>query len=596
MKELNAVNKYFLKYKWLLLLGIIFVITSNIFGLYTPEYIRYTVDIVKENLTAYHLTDGYVAQNDFKKQFQYYIIFFALVILITSLIKGLLMFFMRQTIIVMSRKVEYDQKNELYTHYQQLNTSFYKRNNTGDLMSRISEDVSRVRMYIGPAVMYLINTITLFFLVIYVMFNINAYLSFLVLLPLPVLVYAIYKVSDIINKKSEQSSIALSGLTTRAQEVFSGIRVIQSFAINQQIQKEFYDASKDYKDKNISLAKVDSFFAPLMLLLIGISTLLVIYIGGIEVSKGSFTTGNIAEFIYYINMLTWPVASLGWCVSLIQRAEASQKRINHFLEDKNEIINQPTAPIEHINQIEFKHVTFVYPDTGIQALTDISFHINKGEKIAIVGKTGSGKSTIAELLLRTYDIEQGKICINDYNLKDIDLIDFRQKTGYTPQEVFLFSDTVQNNILFGSESTKDKEKVEKYATITHVHNDILQLPKQYETIVGERGIMLSGGQKQRISIARSLIKEPELVVLDDCLSAVDAKTEKIILDNLHQNLQNKTVIFITHRIFAAMSFDKIIVLNDGKIAEQGNHTTLIKKKGIYFDLYQLQQTTETNEV
>jgi ATP-binding cassette subfamily B protein len=428
------------------------------------------------------------------------------------------------------------------------------------------------------------------------MFNINAYLSFLVLLPLPVLVYAIYKVSDIINKKSEQISIALSGLTTRAQEVFSGIRVIQSFAINQQIQKEFYDASKDYKDKNISLAKVDSFFAPLMLLLIGISTLLVIYIGGIEVSKGSFTTGNIAEFIYYINMLTWPVASLGWCVSLIQRAEASQKRINHFLEDKNEIINQPTAPIEHINQIEFKHVTFVYPDTGIQALTDISFHINKGEKIAIVGKTGSGKSTIAELLLRTYDIEQGKICINDYNLKDIDLIDFRQKTGYTPQEVFLFSDTVQNNILFGSESTKDKEKVEKYATITHVHNDILQLPKQYETIVGERGIMLSGGQKQRISIARSLIKEPELVVLDDCLSAVDAKTEKIILDNLHQNLQNKTVIFITHRIFAAMSFDKIIVLNDGKIAEQGNHTTLIKKKGIYFDLYQLQQTTETNEV
>jgi ATP-binding cassette subfamily B protein len=596
MKELNAVNKYFLKYKWLLLLGIIFVITSNIFGLYTPEYIRYTVDIVKENLTTYHLTDGYVAQNDFKKQFQYYIIFFALVILITSLIKGLLMFFMRQTIIVMSRKVEYDQKNELYTHYQQLNTSFYKRNNTGDLMSRISEDVSRVRMYIGPAVMYLINTITLFFLVIYVMFNINAYLSFLVLLPLPVLVYAIYKVSDIINKKSEQISIALSGLTTRAQEVFSGIRVIQSFAINQQIQKEFYDASKDYKDKNISLAKVDSFFAPLMLLLIGISTLLVIYIGGIEVSKGSFTTGNIAEFIYYINMLTWPVASLGWCVSLIQRAEASQKRINHFLEDKNEIINQPTAPIEHINQIEFKHVTFVYPDTGIQALTDISFHINKGEKIAIVGKTGSGKSTIAELLLRTYDIEQGKICINDYNLKDIDLIDFRQKTGYTPQEVFLFSDTVQNNILFGSESTKDKEKVEKYATITHVHNDILQLPKQYETIVGERGIMLSGGQKQRISIARSLIKEPELVVLDDCLSAVDAKTEKIILDNLHQNLQNKTVIFITHRIFAAMSFDKIIVLNDGKIAEQGNHTTLIKKKGIYFDLYQLQQTTETNEV
>ncbi len=600
MKALRAVNKYFIKYKWLLLLGIIFVITSNIFGLYTPEYIRYSIDIISDNLTTYHLADGFSNQQKFTSHFFYYILFFASIILITSLIKGLLMFFMRQTIIVMSRKVEYDQKNELYQQYQQLNTSFYKRNNTGDLMSRISEDVSRVRMYIGPAVMYLINTATLFILVITVMFNINAYLSFIVLLPLPILVYAIYKVSDIINVKSEQISIALSGLTTRAQEVFSGIRVIQSFAINPQIEQEFYKANEDYKEKNISLAKVDSFFAPLMLLLIGLSTLLVVYIGGIEVNKGSFTTGNIAEFVFYINMLTWPVASLGWCISLIQRAEASQKRINDFLEDKNEIINAPKVAFEDIKNISFDYVTFTYPDTGIQALTDINFTINNGEKIAIVGKTGSGKSTIAELLLRTYDTTQGKVCINQDDIKDINLIDYRNKIGYTPQDVFLFSDTVKNNILFGTELNTDSknsdDEVKKYATIAHVHNDIQQLTNGYETIVGERGVMLSGGQKQRISIARSLIKNPELVVLDDCLSAVDAKTERTILENLDKTLKDKTVLFITHRIFSVMNIDKIIVLDDGKIAELGNHATLIEKKGIYFDLYQLQQATELHEV
>lgn len=596
MKELRALNKYLIKYKWLLLLGILFVITSNIFGLHTPAYIRYAIDVVKENLNTYHLIKGFAIENAFKKHFTHYIIFFSLIILITSLIKGLLMFFMRQTLIVMSRKVEYDQKNELYQQYQQLNTSFYKRNNTGDLMSRISEDVSRVRMYIGPAIMYLINTTALFMMVIYVMFNINAYLSFLVLLPLPILAYSIYKVSDIINKKSEQISIALSGLTSRAQEVFSGIRVIKSFAINNQIQQEFYDASNDYKQQNISLAKIDSFFAPLMLLLIGISTLLVVYIGGIEVNKGSFTAGNIAEFVYYINMLTWPVASLGWCVSLIQRAEASQKRINNFLDDKNIIESPSTLNSNSINSIVFNNVNFIYPDTGIEGLTNINFELYKGEKIAIVGKTGSGKSTIAELLLRTYDIEHGEILINQQNIKNINLKDFRNKIGYTPQDVFLFSDTIKNNVLFGLENEVDKEnqleKVKHYTNIAHIQNEIEQLPKQYETVVGERGVMLSGGQKQRISIARSLVKEPELVILDDCLSAVDAKTEKIILNNLLDTLQNKTVVFITHRIFAAMNFDKILVLENGKIVEQGNHKTLIDLKGIYFDIYQLQQVND----
>ena len=594
MKELRAVNKYLLKYKWLLLLGIVFVITSNVFGLYTPEYIRYTVDIVKENVTTYRLVEGFSVQSAFKTHFVYYIIFFSLIILITSLIKGLLMFFMRQTIIVMSRKVEYDQKNELYRHYQKLNTSFYKRNNTGDLMSRISEDVSRVRMYIGPAIMYTINLIALFTMVIYTMFHINSYLSFFVLLPLPVLAFSIYKVSDVINRKSENISIALSGLTSRAQEVFSGVRVIQSFSIDKQIQNEFYNASADYRKQNISLAKIESFFAPLMLLLIGVSTLLVVYIGGIEVIKGSFTAGNIAEFVFYINMLTWPVASLGWCVSLVQRAEASQKRINNFLEDKNEIVNNSTSPLKEIETISFNHVSFVYPDTGIQALENISFKINKGDKVAIVGKTGSGKSTIAELLLRTYDIESGEICINGQNLKNIDLVSYREKIGYTPQDTFLFSDTVKNNILFGKNNVPENE-VEKYAEVACVQDDILNLSKKYETIVGERGVMLSGGQKQRISIARSLVKDPEVVLLDDCLSAVDAKTEKNILDNLNATLYNKTVIFITHRIFAIMNFNKIFVLENGKIAEEGSHQQLMELRGTYYELYQLQQV-ETAEV
>ena len=593
MKELYAVNKYFIKYKWLLLLGVLFVISSNIFGLYTPSYIRYAVDIVFENIALYKLTDGFAKQAILKTYFNYFIMYFACIILITSIIKGLLMFFMRQTLIVMSRNVEYDQKNELYQKYQKLNTTFYKRNNTGDLMSRISEDVSRVRMYIGPAIMYFINTGALFLMVIYMMFNINAYLSFLVLLPLPILVYSIYKVSDIINKKSEQISVALSGLTSQAQEVYSGIRIIQSFGIHQQVQQDFHDASSAYRQKNISLAKVDSFFAPLMLLLIGLSTLLVVYIGGKEVVNGNFTAGNIAEFIFYINMLTWPVASLGWCVSLVQRAEASQKRINQFLKDDNEIVNTAQYPIKSIDSIKFNNATFIYPDTGIQAISDLSFTINKGEKVAIIGKTGSGKSTIAELLLRNYDIESGSISINQHNIKQIDLHEYRGKIGYTPQDVFLFSDTIKNNIVFANQIAENEEilleKAIQFAKVTHVHHDIMLLKQQYNTIVGERGVMLSGGQKQCISIARSLFNNPEFVLLDDCLSAVDAKTEKTILHNLQASLKDKTVLFITHRVSAIMHFDKILVIDEGKLVEQGRHEELLRNKSIYYDIYQLQR-------
>lgn len=600
MKELRSIHHYIARYKTLFIGGIFFVLISNIFGLYTPIYIRYAVDAVKENLTIYNTLQNIELNVFFQRSFFKLIIYFSGIILITSLIKGVLMFFMRQTLIVMSRKVEYDQKNDIYKHYQTLSTEFYKQNNTGDLMSRISEDVSRVRMYVGPAIMYIINLIALFSMVIYTMFSINAYLSFLVLLPLPVLAFSIYKVSDIINKKSERISIALSGLTTGAQEVFSGIRVIQSFALNKQIEVEFYAKSIGYKEDNISLAKVESFFAPLMLFLIGLSTIIVVYIGGMEVNKGNFTTGNIAEFIFYINMLTWPVASLGWCVSLIQRAIASQKRINQFMDCHQQILEKEKLPLARIDKLEFKNVSFTYTNTQIEALKKISFEVNRKEKIAIVGKTGSGKSTIAELLLRTYDTTSGEIYINGHPVTHLNLSIYRSLLGYTPQDVFLFSDTIKNNILFGennpsplennglSNESGVKHELESLTKITHVYNDILYLPKKFETTIGERGVMLSGGQKQRISIARSLAGHADVIILDDCLSAVDAKTEKIILDNLNHSLADKTVFFITHRLFSIMHFDKILVLDEGEITEKGTHEELLQKKGVYYDLYQLQ--------
>jgi ATP-binding cassette subfamily B protein len=588
MKHLAYLNKFLWKYRYRLGLGIVFVVISNLFGLFPPRILGIAIDIIKDNILWYRMFKGFALQGKYFFLINSLLLILSIAILSMAVVRGIFMFFMRQTIIVMSRLIEYDLKNELYAHYQQLHAGFYKVNNTGDMMSRVTEDVSRVRMYLGPALMYSINLITLFILVISTMFRINAYLSFLVLLPLPLLSFSIYRVSSIINRKSEVIQKKLSGLTTRAQEVFSGIRVIKSYVREGSYADQFDEAAEDYKKSSLELARIEAFFAPLMLLLIGLSTILVVYIGGLEVARGRFTAGNIAEFVFYINMLTWPVASLGWVASLVQRASASQKRINDFLQVEPEVVNSRALPVGQIEEITFDRVGFVYDNTGIEALKEVSFTIKSGEQFAIVGRTGSGKSTIAELLLRTFDATQGEIRINQQAIDEYDVYELRRKTGYIPQDVFLFSDTVANNIRFGKSAAADSD-IERAARLSEIHEDIDGLREGYETRVGERGVTLSGGQKQRISIARALVKNPQLLILDDCLSAVDAKTEHRILENFKSAFRKRTVLFITHRIFSLMEFDKILVLDGGVIRESGSHEELLKNKGVYWDMYQLQQ-------
>lgn len=588
MKTLLTLNKYFLRYKSRLILGIAFVGISNYFAVYSITFIRKGIDYIKDiNLEK--------APEDISNK----LLFFALMTLGMALLQGFFLFLMRQTIIVMSRLIEFDLKNDVYEHYQKLDTGFYKRNSTGDLMNRISEDVGRVRMYIGPSIMYIVNTIMTFVFTIGIMINIDSRLTLYVLLPLPVLAFSIYYVSATLNKKGNKVQEQLSKLSTIAQEAFSGIRIIKSFSRETKWNKDFEQESELYKDKNMDLVKTDSLFQPFMILMIGLSTIAAIYIGGKEAIDGKITIGNIAEFIIYVNRLTWPVASLGWVTSLVQRAAASQQRINEFLNTEPEIRSPTDEPFSVKGSIELKNVNFTYKDSRIKALNDVSFTIPQGKSLAIIGRTGSGKSTIANLLCRLFDVDSGEILIDGNNIKTINLYDLRDQIGYVPQEVFLFSDSIAANIGFSAHDPgqlkTDRSVIEQAAKDAAIYSNIINFPDKFDTIVGERGITLSGGQKQRISIARAIIREPRLLIFDDCLSAVDTETEEEILNNLNRLMRNKTTIVISHRVSSVKNADQIIVLDHGSIVEQGSHPELLSKKGIYFELHQKQLLEKENQ-
>lgn len=593
MKQLAVLNKYFLRYRWHLLLGTLFVSLSNYFRVLQPQLIREALDLVVENIGLYHLLNGFDLQNELYGMLGQTLLFFGGLVLLFALIMGLFMYFMRQTIIVMSRLIEYDMRKELFAHYEKLNLAFYKRNNTGDLMARISEDVSKVRMYLGPAVLYGINLASLFVLVIYSMLRVSVELTLYSLAPLPLLSISIYYVSNLINKRSERIQRQLASLNSTAQEVYSGIRVVKSYVQESPMVQHFAEQCEDYKTKSLKLVKVDSFFFPIMLLLIGASTVITVYVGGLQVVKGTITAGNIAEFVIYVNMLTWPVTAIGWIASIIQQAAASQKRINEFLDTQPEIASPLEEEVPLDGEVVFDKVSFVYPDTGIKALKNVSFELAAGQKMAIVGRTGSGKTTIADLLVRMYDVTDGEIRIDGRNIESLDLDNLRRKIGYVPQDVFLFSDTIAHNIAFGRRDAP-QEDIEKFARHAAVYQDIEELSEGFQTRVGERGITLSGGQKQRVSIARALIKHPDIIILDDCLSAVDTTTEKEILGYFNEALADKTAIIITHRIYAHLQFDKIIVLDDGQITEVGTHEELLDLKGYYFDMYERQTFEEAS--
>ena len=589
MKELQYLNKFFIRYKWRLLLGILFVTASNYFGILIPQKIRDALDFVHGKVFEIK-NEGLQANDD---QLQKTLLIFGLTVISFMIIKGIFMFLMRQTIIVTSRLIEYDMRKEVYDHLQTLDTAYYKMSKTGDLMARISEDVSKVRNYLGPGILYGINLISLFAMTIYAMFSVNSQLAIYTLIPLPILSLSIYYVSSLINEKSTVIQQQLSKLTSISQEVFSGIRVVKSYGKEDQFNEYFASESEDFKAKSMNLAKINAYFFPLMILLINLSTLIVLLVGGFQVGKGGVTAGNIAEFIIYVNMLTWPVTSIGWIASIIQEAEASQARINQLLAVK------PSLPTGNINlkncvgDIKFDNVSFTYPDTGIQALKNINLDIKSGERVAIVGRTASGKSTLAELLLGMYLPGSGHISIDGNDLRDINKKDLRNFIGYVPQDVFLFSDTVTHNITFGNPA-KDQEEAALFAEHASVKEDILRLPQQFDTIVGERGVTLSGGQKQRISIARALIKGPEIVILDDCLSAVDTETEQRILNYLNTALAGKTAIIITHRLSSLADFDRIYFLDHGQIIEQGSHEELMAMNGAYTELYQKSQHNNEN--
>ncbi len=578
MKALQHLNKYFLKYKYRFLLGIVITVASNIFALQVPHYISNSLNVAEEYRTGV-ITDIAIVKTDLFHNI--------LLIIGAALLSGFFTFLMRQMIIVSSRLIEFDLKNEIYQQYQRLSLNFYKKNRTGDLMNRISEDVSKVRMYFGPAIMYFMNMIVLFTVVIIKMYNIDPELTKYTLLPLPILSISIYVLSTIIHKRSTIVQQFLSNVTASAQETFSGISIVKSYGIESKVKEDFTSLSNLLKDKNIDLYKANALFHPLMMLLIGVSNILVIYIGGLRYIEGHITLGVIAEFIIYVNMLTWPVAVVGWVTSIVQEAEASQKRINEFLLHRPEIENNNPLPSNIEGMIEFKNVSFTYDDTNITALKNVSFQLKKGETLAILGNTGSGKSTILNLVARLYDVDAGELLIDGENVKNINLNDLRQNIGFVPQEGFLFSDSIKNNIKFGDENASD-EKIEKAAKDAYIHHNIIEFNDKYDTLIGERGVTLSGGQKQRISIARAIIKNPKILIFDDCLSAVDTETEEVILNNLHKVSRNKTTIIASHRISSIKNADKIIVINNGEIIQQGTHTELVTINGYYKELFEQQ--------
>jgi ATP-binding cassette subfamily B multidrug efflux pump len=583
MKELKHLNKYFKKYWLKLLIGIVITIFARLFQLVMPSYVNKTITVVESYINAD------IVKENAKEQ----LTLFILIIVGAALLSGFFTFLMRQTVINISRYIEYDLKNEIFEHYQILSLNFYKKNRTGDLMNRISEDVNQVRLYAGPAIMYGIQTLTLFVCLIPLMFIKAPTLAAYTLLPLPILSVLIYNISKIIHKRSTVVQEYLSTLSTFTQEVFSGVSVIKAYALEPQTNRELTQLAIEGKDKSMSLARVNAWFFPLMVLLIGISNILVIYIGGMQYINGEIGIGLIAEFILYVNMLTWPVAIVGWLTSIVQRAEASQKRINEFLNEKPELENSVSQSHKIKGKIEFKDVNFTYEDTEIHALKNLSFTINQGETVAILGKTGSGKSTILDLVTRLHDTTSGEIFIDDEPIKNINLTDLRKSIGTVPQDAFLFSDSIKNNIKFGKYDATDEEII-SIAKEAVVHENIMGFSKQYETVLGERGITLSGGQKQRVSIARALMKNPDIYLFDDCLSAVDTETEEEILSNLKKASNNKTTLIVSHRVSSAKNADKILILENGKLLQQGTHEELNTTEGYYKALYQNQLSEKEN--
>jgi len=586
LKSLGALNKYLIHYKYYLLGGIVFIGISNYFRVLQPKYFREALDMIIETVPMYnmvsgsddaHILYGYIVKN---------IMWFGVFVILQALIMGIFMYFMRQTIIVMSRLIEYDMRKEMYAHAQYLDTNFYKQNATGDLMARFTEDVSRVRQYLGPSLLYGFNLITLFVLVIYAMYEVNPTLATYSLLPLPFLSWSIFKISEKINHQSSIIQTQLSKLSTLSLEILSGIRDVKSYAQEGRMQQYFAEETEIYLKKNIDRTKVDSMFFPIIVLVIGISSVFTLWIGSNQVIMGDVTPGNIAEFFIYITLLTWPITALGWTASLVQQAAASQKRINEFLETDNSFENG-VEQLHSINHdIHFENVSLTYPDTGITAIKEVSFTLSKGNKTAIIGETASGKSTIAYLLMQLYRPDQGTIKLGDQNIADFSIESWRDKIGYVPQDSFLFSDSVKNNISFGLQDEARYDHIEKYADHASVHEDIMTLPKDYHTMVGERGVTLSGGQKQRISLARSLITQPELLILDNSLSAVDTDTEQRISNYLKSIDNDLTMVIITQRINNIIHYDRIITMSEGRVIENGTHEELLTAKGYYYNLYQ----------